>query len=115
MTQLCNSATDSSWLDDQLSDMISRREKSPPILVIWVYALKLSFRGALEDLLPVDLRYPDRSLDYHFPEDCLLTLELQALISNPKKKTSQKLDALRERDLVTAIIEYIFCRCNIGR
>ncbi len=115
MTQLCNSAHDLSWLDDQLSDMISRRDQSPPVLVIWVYALKLLFRGPLEDLLPVDLRHPDRSLDYHFSADCLLTLELQTLISDPKRKTSQKLNALCETDLVTAIIEYIFCRCNIGR
>lgn len=108
MTQLYNSSLN--WLDDQISGIISQQEQHPPLLVIWTYALKLSLKGMLEDLIPSQW-FQD---DYCFDADGPLILDLEKLTTGPSK-TKQILDTLCDREILSIIIKYSFSRGCIRR
>lgn len=94
------------WLDDQLSNLISKQENNSLFIVICIYALKLC-PTCIEELLPSELQSQP---DFNINKDNQLILELKKLTTNPIYKTKQILDTLRDADLALIIIKYSFLK-----
>lgn len=94
-------------LDVQLGALISEQGDTPSLLLIWIYAIKMSLT-CIQDFIPTGWD----GIYIIFNAESPLIMELKELTTNPIRKTKQILDAICDTQLALIIIKYSFSQCK---